>query len=616
VNQFQSNGQHNPGEVMQALLAEAKPFVYSINATPLDLALIKAEMQRVRIPKVLAEQLAKQLAPRLGVTTSTLREIITIRRRKPRAETGDAQQTEPKQESSPSETTLQLPSIEMPEDNRYVSEFALKLANILAPHEVFQRFNRCVVPRKDEQDRISLTEVDAQEFRTLIESYCSPYYRRRRKGAGGQIEIVRRSLSVENAKGTLVSRELLEGLRPIQAFNRVCLPMIDRDGKLRLLPKGYDGTSKIYTAQNALDYPSNTSLEDARKFFDDLLSEFCFLANDKKRAKSVLIAAAETLYVRHLLSSNSVRPNFLTSANAEGSGKTLLCKIPIIAIQGSAPATTVPNDEAEMRKLIGAIALSGSPVFFLDNIKGHLSSSALDALTTSPETEFRLLGQNKIIDAEHGLTVFLTGNHATSDPDLRRRTLIIELFMAESRPEDRIIQHPLDDAKLIEKRPEILGALWAFVRHWDTKGRPKPRYVNQSFLMWSEVVGGILEACGYEPPKPAPVGGSDGDRQLLDMEKLVQNLVIGTEYTFSDLVEKSRELHLFDWIVGDSGDLEAKERSMFGKLLKRFTGRTFFLEDYSEAPTIVKFKLSAPTARKKYFVEAIYHEKGGWTFSR
>jgi hypothetical protein len=600
VNQFRSNGQHSPQETLRGLITSATPFIDSIQATPLDLGLVKTELQHVLIPKALREQLAKPLAKRLGVKTETLRKIIATRR-KPKSEpnAADASQAE-------SQQAEKLPLIEMPEDNRYISEFALKLAEILAPHEVFRRFDRCVVPRKDEKDRVSLAEVDAQEFRTLIEGYCSPYYWRK-DSAGNHVEMVRHSLSTENARATLVNRKLLEGIRPIHAFNRISLPVIDPDGKLRLLPKGYDDASKIYTAANAIDYPLDMHIFAAKKLFKDLLSEFPFLPGDAGRATSVLVASALTLYTRHLLSADSIRPNFLVSANAEGSGKTLLCKIPIIAIQGVAPAGTVPKDEAEMRKLIGGIALSGSPVFFLDNVKGHLNSSSLEALTTSPTTEFRLLGQNKVIDAEHGLTVFITCNDATFSGDLRRRTLMIELFTADSRPENRPIKSPLDDAKLIEKRPEILGALWAFTRYWDEEGRPKPKYINQSFPNWSEIIGGILEACSYAVPTPSPIGASGGDRQLIEMEKLVENLVIGTEYTFNNLVEKAREHRLFERIIGDEDELDREARSKFSLLLRRFTDRTFSTQcdNETDEPIIVKFKLSGTTARKKYLIEQV-----------
>jgi hypothetical protein len=175
----------------------------------------------------------------------------------------------------------------MPEDDRYISEFAGKLVIILAPHEVFTRFDRLVVPRQDEQGKVSLAEVDAHEFRTLIERYCAPYYRRK---VGDQIELIRHSLSAENSRATLVSRELLDRLRPICAFNRVSLPIIDPAPKntLRLLPKGYDDTSKVYTARNAIDYPLDMEYFPARKLFINLLREFPFLPGDNERATSAL----------------------------------------------------------------------------------------------------------------------------------------------------------------------------------------------------------------------------------------------------------------------------------------------------------------------------------------
>jgi hypothetical protein len=296
----------------------------------------------------------------------------------------------------------------------------------------------------------------------------------------------------------------------------------------------------------------------------------------------------------------SIRPNFLVNANSEGSGKTLLCKIPIIALLGYAPAGTVPEDESEMRKLIGAAALSGSPIFFLDNVKGNLNSSSLEALTTSPVTQFRFLGQNKLVEAEHGLTVFVTSNRATLSPDLRRRTLTVELFLSEIQPESRAIQHPLDDSRLVELRPEILGALWALVRHWAAKSFKRPEEINQSFVAWSQVVGGILECADYiSPTLPSGGTGFGGDRELVDMVRLVDEMVEGTAYLFSELVDLARHHRFFEWIVGEDGDssLDPKERNWFSRILRRFTDRLF--------PNGYKFVLLSSTARKRYGITKI-----------
>jgi hypothetical protein len=75
VNQSRSNGQHNPQDVLQRLLSDATPFIDSIQATPLDLALISSELRNVRIPDTLRSQLCKQLARPLGVRVSALEEV-------------------------------------------------------------------------------------------------------------------------------------------------------------------------------------------------------------------------------------------------------------------------------------------------------------------------------------------------------------------------------------------------------------------------------------------------------------------------------------------------------------------------------------------------------------
>jgi hypothetical protein len=208
----------------------------------------------------------------------------------------------------------------------------------------------------------------------------------------------------------------------------------------------------------------------------------------------------------------------------------LLCKIPIIALLGNAPATSLPENEEEMRKLVTATALSGSPILFLDNCKGHLKSSSLEALTTSPAMKFRLLGANKIIEAEHGITVFITTNRATFSPDLRRRTLIVPLFLEEVRPELRIIRRPLDDAAIIARRADVLAASLAFVREWEKQGFPKAKVLNQSFFAWSQVVGGILESVGYPSPCSPSQGFDGGDLELIQMEKLVNSMQLGRAY--------------------------------------------------------------------------------------
>src|SRR5271165_5569938 len=74
-----------------------------------------------------------------------------------------------------------LPPVELPQDGQYISKFALDLGAILHNEDFFRRFDKCVVPKRDEQGKITLVEVKPAEFRTLIEQYCQPWQWRKTK---------------------------------------------------------------------------------------------------------------------------------------------------------------------------------------------------------------------------------------------------------------------------------------------------------------------------------------------------------------------------------------------------------------------------------------------------
>jgi hypothetical protein len=71
---------------------------------------------------------------------------------------------------------------------------------------------------------------------------------------------------------------------------------------------------------------------------------------------------------------------------------------------------------------------------------------------------------SKEFSGEAGAVVLLTGNQLTVSPDMRRRALMIELFMQELRAEDRQFRRILDETAMLEMQPRLLAALWALVR--------------------------------------------------------------------------------------------------------------------------------------------------------
>ena len=87
-------------------------------------------------------------------------------------------------------------------------------------------------------------------------------------------------------------------------------------------------------------------------------------------------------------------PFFLVDANVRGAGKGLLPDTIAVIDSGRGFARAVYTlDEAEMSKVITALALAGEPLVLLDNINGFLGNASLDAALTATEWQGRVLGQ-------------------------------------------------------------------------------------------------------------------------------------------------------------------------------------------------------------------------------
>jgi hypothetical protein len=426
--------------------------------------------------------------------------------------------SEPPEDSIPeplSSIAKGKPAIRLPATGHYLSEFAAKLGPILADRG-FYNFNRVcsTIEHNPRLNAYELTRMEPQVFRSALESHCVPFVVAKKDE---KILRFNKTISVADALGTLVSPDFLKRLPPLSALNLIRLPIRREDGNIELLPPGYDPVSGIFTTSNGFQYDGDLDFESAKKFLEtELLGEVCFQKDDKDRSLAVVLAEMLTLFCTHLLPAGALRPGFLFSGNAEGSGKTTLAFLAIIPRLGYAAAACAPKDEDEMRKEILAVALAGKPVFFLDNVKHHLSSSSLERLMTAPTVEGRILGESREVTIPHNLTVIITGNEATVSADLRRRLLMVELFMPEAK--QHVFLNSLTYEEIVGLAPEILAALWALVRHWRDEGCPPPSRSLNGFGEWAATVAAIVECAGFASPcaKPTTLKFS-GDKDTEDM---------------------------------------------------------------------------------------------------
>jgi hypothetical protein len=466
------------------------------------------------------------------------------------------------------------PLIVHPGVDRYISEFAADLGKILKDKEFFRFRGQAVQVRTvtekahsgKEYETKKLVEISPLLFASLIEQYCRPVHKGDYK-----------SIQVEIAARTLLLPVFLDQLPIVTLWtdSRIpCLPYVPQM-PITLSEPGYDLRTGIYTSPDAPKIDDTLEVEEAAAAWRALLSEFCFPEDDVERSVSVALAAALAPFCISLLPEEAKRPGFAASANAEGAGKTLLLSFGMVVKLGFVPAGATPMDEAEMRKVLDGAVHQGVPILFFDNLKGHLSSGALEGFLTADTWRYRLLGSTNHTEAKNLTTVYLTANFATYSPDLRRRLLAVELILKEARAEEREIKNYLDEVRLVAIRKKLLSILWAMIKDWDRKGQPSGSRLLPTFEAWSEIVGGIIENAGFVSPCLAGNLKSGGDTYTKDMETLVSEMVPGTEYKFGELIGLAHDHHLFSTLISETGTMTAADRSRLGKIIRRFVNRVF-----------------------------------------
>ena len=238
---------------------------------------------------------------------------------------------------------------------------------------------------------------------------------------------------------------------------------------------GYDPASHVAYV-SASPYPPKArrriTLADAGEALRRLwypVSQFPFkTAVDRGVALVALLTAV-------LRASLPMAPGYCITANAAGTGKTLLARtIGALQTGSSVALSPFPGEEEERRKHVFAALRQGQSYMLFDNAdRGTaLDSSVLANLITSPKMDDRVLKESRSEERINRMTVALTGNNLTLVGDLNRRILTIRLDAATERPWEREFlflppNHVL--ANWLELRIAALEVLQA----WKLEGEPR-----------------------------------------------------------------------------------------------------------------------------------------------
>jgi len=466
------------------------------------------------------------------------------------------------------ETINGKPALLLPGDGRLISDFADELGELLNGHGIFNR-KGAAFTLDHEGQRLKLAE--AGWLRTWVEAQVVPF-KKSYSEKSGEIKIVK-TMAKETADAVLVSPQFLDQLPQVERFHPCPMPWLRNAGRIELLPLGLDHASGTFTSDPGFQIEV-MPFTNAKAEIENLLAEFPW-ADDGGRSKAVAIAAMLTTFAGGLLPSRSTKPVFIYSANAEGSGKTTLAQLAGTPYADT-PAEAAPRDETEWQKKLLSLVISGRRLVLLDNLKGHLNSPSFEGYTTSATFGGRILGGSREFTGEAGATILITGNGLTFTPDLRRRALIVELFMRELRAEDRSFRRRLTPATITAMRPRILSALWGIVTAWNLAGRPPASRMNTSFPEWCETIGGMVEFAGWGcPTAPAQIEGM-GDTDTADFAALAAAMEPSRRYEFEQLTIMIEELGLFEHLTTDrdsDGGLSRRSKKTISTVLGRYVGR-------------------------------------------
>jgi hypothetical protein len=241
----------------------------------------------------------------------------------------------------------------------------------------------------------------------------------------------------------------------------------------------------------------------------------------------------------------------------------VLAKAAQYAVLGRCPAVKMKKGE-QLDKEMEAFAIAGVPCLFLDNVRGGIDSPTLEQMMTSEESEGRGMGGHGLFSAKNAALLFATGNGIKLTADAERRFLVIDLF-EKGDPMERVKDEILNDdlMKSPEWRAEMLAAMWAMVRTWHEAGMPRGSVLRGSFETWCGLIGGIVEAAGYENPCQRAEIPDAINPEAMEFKELLGLIVCEMgerrekDFTLEDLARLGRSAQLFERIIGTAAEGKA-----------------------------------------------------------
>lgn len=531
------------------------------------------------------------------------------------------------EEPAAKEESESLPRIRLPGEGRRVTDFAREAGQACRDHGVYRRDEQSVIVSRETGGILPLSP---ERFCTDLEDVAVTYISKVVRIEGEEMVIEKpKTMTPTVAKVAMVSNAFIAMLKPLVRVNMVRQPIMRADGRIETLKVGYDDESGILTMPNTVKMSDRASLESLSEKDRDLarkasaavlrhsLREFPFVG---EMDLAIQVLALVSFYGSMLMPTNAPRLNFFHKANKHRSGKTLLIKWVISLVMGRTVLQPFPKNEEKLHELLNSVAIGGKSYLVLDDIKGFLSSEALNGFITASWWGGRKFHRQEMFEAQRQAICFLSGHEVTLSPDLAGRFLECRLHVEEADASRHEVKNPIDDEYLerTSVRSELLNAVNALIILWDLAGRPKGSSERPGFQNWCRIYGGITEFAGFGDPCARRPDDEGSDPELDDMNAMIRALVETfeagermKEFTFAELIEHCMELKAFAWEIEGNWKKEEGERwfqpskktesKMGWKFGQKYGGTVFTLPDGRR----LRFGRQGKNRQRRYTLELL-----------
>jgi hypothetical protein len=386
-------------------------------------------------------------------------------------------------------------------------------ANIIFPviaetKRIFMRDTQLCEIIEKEIDGAILDTLSPERFVALIDSFGHKVKRREPKKIAGEKqqeidrfdEFVWRKVNfpVNHAK-TLFQTDAARNTLP-KISRIISSPIIveTSDGFTEILQKGYHphGGGTLITKGNNIPV---ISLDRAISMLMSLLDDYNFSSpSDKSRAMASFISPA--LKFGDLLLGDY--PIDLAEADQSQSGKTYRQKN-VCAIYGELPSviTEPKGGVGSLDESISSALVKGKPFLTIDNLRSRLDSTIMESATRGHGTVMARPPHkpSTTIETRHYLWQIST-NGAELTRDAANRCIVTKIVKRptgaafKTFPEGDLLQHVKANQHI------YLGAVFAIVREWVDRGKPRSDENRHDFREWSQSLDYIVTEIMGMPP--------------------------------------------------------------------------------------------------------------------